>query len=368
MIEQEKDIEQEEEVELFENYRIEVDKGQSLLRIDKFLMDRIEQTSRNKIQQAASADCIKVNNKPVKSNYRVHPGDIIQIFLTTAPREVEIIAQDIPIDIFYEDDDLLIVNKQSEMVVHPGYGNYTGTLLNALTFHLQKQKDKEGNPLRPLMVHRIDKNTTGLLLIAKNEVAQTFLAKQFYDHTVERTYTALVWGDFDKMEGTIEGNIGRSLKDRRVMQVFPDGEYGKPAITHWKVIFRFGYVTLIQCKLETGRTHQIRAHMKHIAHPLFNDETYGGDKIIKGTTFTKYKQFIQNCFKILPRQALHATTLGFIHPTTRKEVFFESQLPEDMVLLREKWEAYINYNRPKEEQEADKDTINESKHDVSNAK
>ncbi|MFA6806284.1 MAG: RluA family pseudouridine synthase [Bacteroidales bacterium] len=366
MIEEEKDIEQGEEIELFENYRIEVDKGQSLLRIDKFLMDRIEQTSRNKIQQAANADCIKVNNKIVKSNYRVHPGDIIQIFLTTAPREIEIIPQDIPINIFYEDDDLLIVNKDPEMVVHPGYGNYTGTLLNALTFHLQKQKDKDGNPLRPLMVHRIDKNTTGLLLIAKNEISQTFLAKQFYDHDVDRTYTAFVWGDFDKMEGTIEGNIGRSLKDRRVMQVFPEGDYGKHAITHWKVLFRFGYVTMIECKLETGRTHQIRAHMKYIGHPLFNDDTYGGDKIIKGTTFTKYKQFVQNCFKILPRQALHATTLGFVHPCSRERVFFQSKLPEDMVLLREKWDGYISYNRPPEEEETSKDIINESKHEVSN--
>ena len=367
MIEEEIDIVQEDEIELFENYRIEVDKGQSLLRIDKFLIDRLEQTSRNKIQQAAKADCIRVNNKPVKSNYRVHPGDIVQIFLPTAPREIEIIPQDILINIVYEDDDVIVVNKQSEMVVHPGYGNYTGTLLNALTFHFQGKVDKEGNPVRPLMVHRIDKNTTGLLLIAKNEVAQTYLAKQFYDHTVERVYTALVWGDFDQMEGTIEGHIGRSIKDRKVMQVFPTGEYGKHAITHWKVLFRFGYVTLIQCKLETGRTHQIRTHLKYVGHPLFNDETYGGNQIIKGTTYSKYKQFVQNCFKLLPRQALHATTLGFVHPTTRKNMFFDSKLPEDMLLVKEKWEAYINYNRPPEE-ETDKETINESKHEVSNLK
>ncbi|MBP1646128.1 MAG: pseudouridine synthase, RluA family [Bacteroidetes bacterium] len=358
---------QEEENELFENYRIEVDKGQSLLRIDKFLMDRLEQTSRNKIQQAAKADCIKVNDKPVKPNYKVKPGDIVQIFLPTAPREIEIIPQDIPLNIVYEDEDLIVVNKQPEMVVHPGYGNYTGTLLNALTFHFQNQKDKEGNPVRPLMVHRIDKNTTGLLLIAKNEVSQTILAKQFYDHSVERTYTALVWGDFDQMEGTIEGNIGRSLKDRRVMQVFPEGDYGKTAITHWKVLFRFGYITLIQCRLETGRTHQIRAHMKYIGHPLFNDETYGGDQIIKGTTYSKYKQFVQNCFKLLPRQALHATTLGFVHPITKENIFFESNLPEDMKNVIEKWEHYINYNRPQEE-ETDEETINQSKHEVSNLK
>ncbi len=358
---------QEEENELFENYRIEVDKGQSLLRIDKFLMDRIEQTSRNKIQQAAKADCIRVNDKPVKPNYRVKPGDIVQIFLPTAPREIEIIPQDIPLDIVYEDEDLIVVNKQSEMVVHPGYGNYTGTLLNALTFHFQNQKDSQGNPIRPLMVHRIDKNTTGLLLVAKNEVSQTILAKQFYDHSIERTYTAIVWGDFDQMEGTITGNIGRSLKDRKIMQVFPQGDYGKEAITHWKVLFRFGYITLIQCKLETGRTHQIRAHMKYIGHPLFNDQTYGGDQIIKGTTYSKYKQFVQNCFKLLPRQALHATTLGFIHPTTKKEMFFETPLPEDMLMVKEKWENYINYNRPIEE-EAPEEEINKSKNEVSSLK
>lgn len=358
---------QEEENELFENYRIEVDKGQSLLRIDKFLMDRIEQTSRNKIQQAAKADCIRVNDKPVKPNYRVKPGDIVQIFLPTAPREIEIIPQDIPLDIVYEDEDLIVVNKQSEMVVHPGYGNYTGTLLNALTFHFQNQKDSQGNPIRPLMVHRIDKNTTGLLLVAKNEVSQTILAKQFYDHSIERTYTAIVWGDFDQMEGTITGNIGRSLKDRKIMQVFPQRDYGKEAITHWKVLFRFGYITLIQCKLETGRTHQIRAHMKYIGHPLFNDQTYGGDQIIKGTTYSKYKQFVQNCFKLLPRQALHATTLGFIHPTTKKEMFFETPLPEDMLMVKEKWENYINYNRPIEE-EAPEEEINKSKNEVSSLK
>lgn len=368
MIEEEIDLVQEDESEgLFENYRIVVDKGQSLLRIDKFLMDRLEQTSRNKIQQAAKADCIKVNDKPVKSNYKVHPGDVVQLFLPTAPREIEIIPQDIPLNIVYEDEDLIVVNKQSEMVVHPGYGNYTGTLLNALTFHFQGQVDSEGNPVRPLLVHRIDKNTTGLLLIAKNEVAQTYLAKQFYDHSVDRTYNAIVWGDFDEMEGTIEGHIGRSIKDRKVMQVFPDGEYGKHAITHWKVLFRFGYVTLIECKLETGRTHQIRAHMKYVRHPLFNDDTYGGDQIIKGTTYSKYKQFVQNCFKLLPRQALHAKTLGFIHPTTKELIQFDSKIPEDMQLIIDKWQAYINYNRP-EEDETDKETINESKHEVSNLK
>ncbi|MDR0970938.1 MAG: RluA family pseudouridine synthase [Bacteroidales bacterium] len=349
MIDKENIIQEEEERELFENYRIEVDKGQGLLRIDKFLMDRLENTSRNKIQQAAKAECIRVNDKVVKSNYKVHPNDIIQIFLPSQPREIEIIPQDIPLNIVYEDKDVIIVDKASEMVVHPGYGNYSGTLLNALTFHFLDQKDEEGNPVRPLLVHRIDKNTTGLLLIAKNEFAQSFLAKQFYDHSVDRTYTAIVWGDIEQEKGTIQGNIGRSLKDRKVMQVFPDGDYGKWAITHYEVLFRYGYVTLIQCNLETGRTHQIRTHLKHIGHPLFNDETYGGNQIIKGTTYSKYKQFIQNCFKIIPRQALHATTLGFIHPKTKEKLFFSSSLPEDMLELKQKWEQYINYNKIAEE-------------------
>ena len=363
MIEENVEIQSEEEGgELFENFRIVVDKGQSLLRIDKFLMDRLESTSRNKIQQAAKADCIRVNENPVKPNYKVKPGDVVQIFLATAPREIEIIPQDIPLDIVYEDEDVVIVNKAPEMVVHPGYGNYTGTLLNALTFHFQGQKTEEGNPVLPLLVHRIDKNTTGLLLVAKNEVAQTFLAKQFYDHSIERTYTALAWGDFDKMEGTIDSYIGRSLKDRKVMTSFPDEDYGKRAITHWKVLFRFGYVTLIECKLETGRTHQIRCHMKSIAHPLFNDDTYGGDSIIKGTTYTKYKQFVQNCFKLLPRQALHATTLGFIHPRTKELINFRSEIPQDMKSVIEKWEGYINYNKPvEEEEEIEKVDINRFK-------
>lgn len=336
---------EEEEIELFENYKIIVDKGQSLLRIDKFLMDRLESTSRNKIQQAAKADCIKVNDKPVKPNYKVKPGDIVQIFLETPKREIEIIPQDIPLEIVYEDEDIIIVNKASEMVVHPGYGNYTGTLLNALTFHFQGKSGKDGVPYQPLLVHRIDKNTTGLLIVAKNELAQTILAKQFYDHSIERTYNALAWGDFDQMEGTIDSYIGRSLKDRKVMTTFPDEDYGKRAITHWKVKFRFGYITQIECKLETGRTHQIRAHMKSIGHPLFNDETYGGDQIIKGTTYSKYKQFVTNCFKLLPRQALHATTLGFIHPITKKEMHFESNIPDDMQQVIDKWQNYINYNK-----------------------
>ncbi len=332
-----------EEAELFENYRIVVDKGQSLLRIDRFLMDRIESTSRNKIQQAARADLVRVNEKPVKPNYKVKPGDIIQIFLETEPREIEIIAEDIPVDIIYEDEDLLVVNKASEMVVHPGYGNYTGTLLNALTFYLQDQKDKDGKPIHPLLVHRLDKNTTGLMIVAKNEISQTLLAKEFYDQKVERVYTALVWGDLDQEEGTIDSFIGRSHKDRRVMTVFPDEDFGKRAITHWKVIKRYGYVTLVEVRLETGRTHQIRCHLSSIGHPIFNDETYGGDKILKGTVFSKYKQFVINCFKLMPRQALHATRVGFVHPITHKEIIINSELPEDMAGVVEKWDRYIKY-------------------------
>lgn len=330
------------ELELYENFRIEVDKGQSLLRIDKYLMLRIEGTSRNKIQMAAKTNCIKVNNNVVKSNYRVKPGDVIQVFLTTPPQTIEIIPQDIPLNIVYEDEDLIVVNKPANMVVHPGYGNYTGTLLNALTFHFQNQNTKEGETPKPLLVHRIDKDTTGLLLVAKNEYSQTYLAKQFFDHTTERQYNAIVWGDFQEEEGTIEGNIGRSLRDRKVMDIFPDGEHGKPAITHYKVIKRFGYISQVQCKLETGRTHQIRAHMKHIGHPLFGDKTYGGDKILKGTTFSKYKQFVDNCLQILPRQALHAATIGFTHPTTEERMSFSSELPEDMQTIIERWTKYSN--------------------------
>ncbi len=334
-----------EERELYENYRIEVDKGQSLLRIDKYLLNHIEGTSRNKIQMAAKMDCIKVNDVAVKPNYRVKPGDIIQVFLTTPPQVIEIIPQDIPLDIVYEDEDIMVINKPASMVVHPGYGNYTGTLLNALTFHFQKQTNSQGEQPKPLLVHRIDKDTTGLLLVAKNEYAQSYLAKQFYEHTTERQYIAIAWGDFTEQEGTIEGNLGRSLKDRKIVAVFPNGDYGKPAITHYKVLQRFGYITKIQCRLETGRTHQIRAHMKYIGHSLFGDKTYGGDQILKGTTFSKYKQFVNNCFDILPRQALHAATIGFEHPTTGKRMLFSSPLPEDMQTVLDKWTAYIGANK-----------------------
>lgn len=332
-----------EQDELFEHYRFTVDKGQSLLRIDKFLMNRLEHSSRNKIQQACDADCILVNGKAVKSSYKVKPMDEIQVVLPEPVRDIELIPQDIPIDIVYEDDDLVVINKPAGMVVHPAYGNYSGTLMNALVFHFQNLPQNESNRSRPGLVHRIDKNTSGLLVIAKSENAMTALAKEFFDRTIERKYSALVWGDFKEDEGTIIGNVGRSLKDRKIMDVFPSGEHGKHAVTHYKVIERFGYVTLIECKLETGRTHQIRVHMKFAGHPLFNDETYGGNRILKGTTFTRYKQFIDNCFELLPRQALHAQTLGFIHPTTKEKMFFECPLPEDFSNVIEKWRNYVKY-------------------------
>ena len=333
----------EEEQELFEHFRFVVDKGQGLLRIDKFLMLRMESVSRSKIQNAANAGNILVNQQPIKSNYKVKPNDIISIVLAHPPREMELISQNIPINIVYEDDDIIVVNKEAGLVVHPGYANFTGTLVNALIYHFQNQTSKKGETeIRPFMVHRIDKNTSGILLIAKNELAQAKLAKEFFNHTIARKYHALVWGNFDEDEGTITGNIGRSLKDRKVMAVFPDGEYGRPAITHYKVIERFGYITLIECQLETGRTHQIRTHLKYIGHPVFNDDTYGGNYILKGTTFSKYKQFIDNCFKILPRQALHAKSLGFTHPCTEKTVFFDSELPNDMQTVIEKWRKYIS--------------------------
>jgi len=335
---------QSDENDLYEHFRFVVDRGQALLRIDKFLMGRIQNASRNKIQNASRAGNILVNDKPVKPNYRVHPLDVVSIVLAYPPRETELIPENIPLTIFYEDDDLLVVNKEAGMVVHPAHGNYTGTLVNALAYRFQQ----EGivSETGPYLVHRIDKDTSGLLLVAKNEIAQSVLARGFFEHKVDRHYQALVWGDFTEDEGTITGHIGRSLKDRLVMHVFTDGAYGKEAITHYKVLKRYHYVTLVECTLETGRTHQIRAHMQHIGHPLFNDARYGGDKVLKGTTFTKYKQFIQNCFELCPRQALHAKTLGFVHPTTGKEMRFESELPSDMQAVLDKWESYIHFNQP----------------------
>ena len=330
-----------EEQELFEHYNIVADKGQSLLRIDKFLMNRIEGVSRSKIQAAANAGNIFVNKKPVKPNYKVKPNDVISIVLAQPPREIELIPQNIPINIVYEDADIIVINKEAGMVVHPGYGNYTGTLVNALIYHFQ-QSEKNDENVKPFLVHRIDKNTSGIILVAKTEMAQAKLAKDFFDHTITRKYHALAWGEFKDDEGTITGNIGRNPKDRKVMTVFQDEENGRHAITHYKVLERFGYITLIECQLETGRTHQIRVHMKYAGHPLFNDETYGGNYILKGTTFTKYKQFIENCFKILPRQALHAKSLGFKHPLTGKDIFFDSELPMDMLTIIEKWRKYIS--------------------------
>ncbi len=322
--------------ELYEHYRFTADKGQKPLRIDKYLMNLIENATRNKIQNAARAGNILVNEHPVKQNYKVKPGDIVSIVLTYPPQKVELIAEDIPTEIVYEDEDVIVVNKAAGMVVHPGYANYTGTLLNALLHYFEKNNEEE----QPHLVHRIDKDTSGLLLVAKNELAQSRLARQFFDHTVERKYQALVWGDFEEDKGKIEGNLARHPKDRRVMKVFADGSKGKEAITHYTVLQRFTYVTFIECVLETGRTHQIRAHMKYIGHPLFNDETYGGEQILKGTTFSKYKQFVKNCFEMIPRQALHAKSLGFTHPATGKDMFFDSELPEDMQKVLEKWEHY----------------------------
>ncbi|MBP8791103.1 MAG: RluA family pseudouridine synthase [Breznakibacter sp.] len=327
--------------ELFEHYRFTADPKQGLLRIDKFLVNRLENASRTKVQEAADAGNILVNNQPVKANYRVKPGDVVTIVMTYPPREIEIIPQEIPLDIVYEDDVLMVVNKQAGLVVHPGHGNYSGTLVNALAFHLKDSPlFKTGDP-RPGLVHRIDKDTSGLLVIAKTEHAKVFLARQFFDKTTTRSYIALVWGQLNEKSGTITGHIGRSLRDRKQMDVFPNGEYGKHAVTHYQVLERLGYVTMVECRLETGRTHQIRAHFKHLGHPLFNDERYGGNLILKGTTFSKYKQFVQNCFDILPRQALHAQTLGFVHPQTGEYMSFSCPLPEDMVQCIQKWRTYI---------------------------
>ena len=333
-----------EENDLYEHFRFIVDKGQSLLRIDKFLLSRIQNISRNKIQNAAHAGNILVNDKSVKPNYKVHPSDIISIVLIYPPRESEIIPEDIPLQIVFEDDELLVVEKPAGMVVHPAHGNFSGTLVNALAFRFQKQGIQQDN--NPYLVHRIDKDTSGLLLVAKNELAQSILARGFFEHKIDRKYHALVWGDFSEPDGTITGNISRSLRDRQKMDVFPDSSHGKEAITHYRVVKRYHYVTLVECILETGRTHQIRAHMQHIGHPLFNDAKYGGDQILRGTTFSKYRQFIDNCFQICPRQALHARTLGFRHPVTNKEMLFESEYPDDLRLLLMKWESYISFNKP----------------------
>ena len=334
----------EESSELFEHFDFTASSGQTPLRVDKFLMNFIDNATRNKIQKAAANGNILVNNKSVKSSYKVKSGDRVSIVYSYPKLTNELIPQDIPIKIDYEDDDILIVNKDAGMVVHPGFGNYDGTLVNALAYHFDNLPNKSLEN-RPGLVHRIDKNTSGILVIAKNEESMTQLSKKFEERDLNRLYIALVWGDIKNDSDTIRGNIGRSLKNRKIMTVFPDGEYGKNAITKYKVIERFGYVTMVQCKLETGRTHQIRAHFKHIGHPLFNDAEYGGDVILKGTTFTKYKQFVQNCFKTCPRQALHAKSLEFKHPKTNSLVSFNSDLPDDMLMLVEKWRNYSKNQR-----------------------
>lgn len=342
-------IEQEPDEELFEHYRFEAGKGQAPLRVDKFLMNLVENATRNKIQKAAEAGNIYVNDVPVKSNHKVKSNDIVRILLEHPPYEYLLEPENIPLNIVYEDDQLLVVNKEAGMVVHPGHGNYSGTLVNALAYHFENLPMNSSE--RPGLVHRIDKDTSGLLVIAKTELAMTHLTKQFADKTSEREYVALVWGNIEEEEGTIEGNIDRHVKDRMQMAVFPEGDQGKHAVTHYKVLERFGYVTLVSCRLETGRTHQIRVHMKHIGHTLFNDARYGGDHILKGTTFTKYKQFIDNCFKILPRQALHAKTLGFEHPTTKEFMRFDSEIPNDIQECIEKWRTYSKSHTVEEEEQ-----------------
>ncbi len=329
--------------ELFEHHKITATDGQDPLRVDKFLMNFIENATRNKLQQAAKAGNILVNDIAVKSNYKVKPGDVVKIVLTYPPNENLLIAEDIPIDIVYEDDTLMVVNKPAGMVVHPGHGNHSGTLVNGLIYHVENLPTNSNE--RPGLVHRIDKDTSGLLVIAKTEFAMAHLSKQFFNRSTNRKYLALVWGNVEENKGIIEGNIGRSFKNRIQMDVFPDGEHGKHAITHFKVLERLTYVTLVECKLETGRTHQIRAHFKHIGHTLFNDERYGGNDILKGTTFTKYKQFVENCFKVLPRQALHAKTLGFRHPITKEMMQFDSQIPEDLSNCLKKWRSYTLNSR-----------------------
>jgi 23S rRNA pseudouridine1911/1915/1917 synthase len=328
--------------ELFEHYRFNIDPGQSQLRIDKFLSYRIENTSRTRIQNAANAGNILVNDNPVKPNYKVKPGDVVQIVLPVPPREIELIPQDIPLNIVYEDDDVVVVNKEPGMVVHPAYGNYTGTLVNALMWHFKDLPLFQTGELRPGLVHRIDKNTSGLMVIAKNEFSLNRLSRQFYDRTTGRKYIALVWGTPDPQAGTITGNVGRNLRDRKIMQVFAESNRGKTAVTHYKVIEDLGYISIVECKLETGRTHQIRVHFSHIRHPLFNDEEYGGDRILKGTTFVRYQQFVRNCFKILPRQALHAKSLAFDHPVSGKRLSFDSELPADMQQVIERWRNYTS--------------------------
>lgn len=329
-----------EETGLYEHFAVAADRGQTPIRLDMFLKVRMEHSSRNRIQAAIDSGNVLVNGRPSKSSYKVKPLDRIQVVMPYPRRDRTLVAQPIPLDIPYEDDDLLIVNKPAGMVVHPGVGNHDGTLVNALLYHLGGEGEAAGGESRAGLVHRIDKDTSGLLVIAKNETAHARLAKQFFDHTIHRRYVALVWGDFDADEGTVTGHIGRSPRDRQKMYVYEDGSQGKHAVTHWRVLRRYGYVTLIECRLETGRTHQIRVHLAWQGHPLFNDARYGGDRILKGTTFAKYRKFIENCFALLPRQALHARSLGFVHPTTGREMRFDSELPDDFRAVLARWDTY----------------------------
>lgn len=345
--------EQQEQEELYEHHRILVDKKQSLLRIDKFLFNRLQNVTRNRLQQATEAGSVLVNGKPVKSSYKVKPDDLITVVLAHPPREIELYPDDIPLDVIYEDDELFVINKQPGLVVHPAYGHYRGTLVNALVHRMYPELDNKpltADSVRPGLVHRIDKNTSGLIVMAKNEHALSHLAKQFFDRTIQRHYLALVWGDFTDPHGTITGHVGRSLADRKIMDVFPDGAHGKHAVTHYEVVEKFGYVTLVKCKLETGRTHQIRVHMQHIGHTLFSDETYGGNRILKGTVFSRYRQFVENCFELMPRQALHAQSLGFRHPADGRHLYFESQLPADFTAVLDKWRGYAASRLSNDEQ------------------
>lgn len=332
-----------EDDELFEHHRIIADPGQSLLRIDKFLLDRLPNVTRTKIQEGIHLGFVRVNEKDIKPNYKIHPGDIVTVSFPEPPRDTDVKPENIPLNIVFEDEYIMVVNKAAGMVVHPAYQNWSGTLVNALAYHFKELPHMPGNEGRPGLVHRIDKDTSGLLVIAKTEAAITHLAKQFFDHSIERTYQAIVWGVPSPEAGTINVNVGRSLKDRRITTAFPKGDFGRTAITHYKLLKDYRYVSLIECRLETGRTHQIRAHMKYLGHPLFNDEMYGGNQITKGTVFTKYKQFVENCFKIIPRQALHARSLGFVHPISGKRLHFDSELPQDFVEVLEKWDHYVKY-------------------------
>jgi 23S rRNA pseudouridine1911/1915/1917 synthase len=343
-LEQENPDIQETSDELYERFSMTIDKGQEPLRIDKFLMHRIEGATRNKLQQAINLGMVLVNGKEIRPNYKIKPLDTIVVYSDMSPEETDVVPEKMELNIVYEDTDLMIINKPAGMVVHPGSGNYSGTLLNGVSYYLQQQNPAISEDVLPRfgLVHRIDKNTSGLLVLAKTDKAMRHLAKQFFDHTISRKYVALVWGDMQDDSGTIVAHVGRNLRFRKLFEAYPEGDHGKEAITHYKVLERFGYVTLVQCILETGRTHQIRVHMKYIGHPLFNDDFYGGDKIVKGTVYAKYKQFVENCFHICQRQALHAKTLGFVHPTTGEDMFFEAPLPADIEEVIEKWRKYAN--------------------------